>query len=218
MSPSQENAEGFPIKLLPHQAAAVESFFDPTSKRIMELKWDVGLGKSTVLVALSERLLKDQPAARVLFLGPKALQLQITQKFRNAGVKCEPVDRYRFREMLDSTRKTGFWPVGVATIMSTQFAIQEDIMDSLQDTQWDLVVFMETHMFRGTKGLELLQKVCASANRVIFETIPGLKPPDIFKSKSKGVIFFRGKTYLFSLNSVKRKEHPLFSRSSILYG
>jgi ERCC4-related helicase len=188
MSRSQENTEGLQIKLLPHQLVVVELFFDPTSKRVMELKWDVGLGKITVILALSERLLKDQPNARVLFLGPKALQLQITQKFRGSGVKCEPVDRYRFREMLDSTRKTGFWPTGQATIMSTPFAIQEDIMNSLQDTQWDLVVFMETHTFRGKRGLKLLQKVCASANRIIFETIPGLKSPDIFKTNEITVL------------------------------
>jgi len=176
-----------PKPLLPHQVTLVETFFNPASKRVLLLRWEVGLGRHVALLALSKRLLKNRPTARILFLGPKALQFQNVDMFSREGIKNQFVDRLSFRELLDSTYEVDFWPAGIVTTMSMDFAKQPDIMKSLTAAHWDLVVANEAHMFGGAR-LELLRTVCASAQRIILDTIPDLKLPDIFASDEIEVI------------------------------
>src|SRR5664280_890268 len=91
------------MRLLPHQIAFVETFFNPASKRVILLRGEAGLGKSGALVALASKFLRERPTARALFVVPgAALRAHFVDKLRDAGVPTLSVDRYQFREMLDS--------------------------------------------------------------------------------------------------------------------
>lgn len=163
-------AKDLGIELLPHQIALADTVLDPASKRFVLLRGDVGLGKSTALVALVARLLRERPAARVLFLVPGgAFQRQIDERLRGAGIPTLVVDRYRFREMLDSTTNSEFWPAGVVALLGQEFARQPDILDRLRKTHWELVIADEAHRFRGIR-MEGLRSIGASAERVVLAT------------------------------------------------
>jgi ERCC4-related helicase len=180
-----------PIKLLPHQTALVETFFNPESKRVILLRGHVGLGKSAALVILLGRLLQERPAARALFLVPRlALGSQVVNMLRNAGTPSLLVDRYQFREMLDSTTRGELWPSGTVVVLSVDFANQSDIRDSLAKTHWDLVIADEAHILKGNRA-EILRKVGAVAKRVVLSTLPDLELPDTFPVEDITVVVWR---------------------------
>jgi superfamily II DNA or RNA helicase len=137
------------MRLLPHQIALVEAVFNPASKRVILLRGDVGLGKSATLVAVASRVLRERPTARVLLLAPAALQVQFVEMLRDAGAPALSVDRYQFREMLDSAPGKELWPAGVVAVLSREFARQADIRDALATVRWDLSIVDEAHQLRG---------------------------------------------------------------------
>jgi superfamily II DNA or RNA helicase len=158
------------VKLLPHQATLLDTFFDPASKRITLLQSDVGMGKTTALVAVVHRLHEERPESRALFLVPAALRSAYLDMLRNTGTPSLIVDRYRFREMLDSTIAGEFWPRGVIAILSRDFARQPDVLDRLLEIRWDLLVADDVHhWFRGFHA-ETLQRLIASADRALLAT------------------------------------------------
>lgn len=178
MSPLEKELEGgAPVMLLPHQATFVEAVLGAAGKRVTLLRGDVGLGKSTTLVALASRLLQEQPTARSLFLVPAALRLQFVDTLRRAGTPALLVDRYQFREMVDSASGNEFWPAGVVAVLSPEFARQIDILESLASTDWDLVVADEAHLFRGARA-ELLRRVGAAGKRLVLASASNMSLPD----------------------------------------
>jgi superfamily II DNA or RNA helicase len=189
VSPTEIEPNDSPMKLLPHQAALVETFFNPASKRVILLRWDVGLGKSAALVALSSRLLQEQPTARALFLVPRVLQAQFVEMLSDAGAPVLLVDRYRFREMLDSTTDGEFWPSGVVAVLSRDFAKESDVLPSLVDARWDLVIVDEAHSFAGPQT-DALQRIAASADRVVLAsaTLPDLRLIGVFPTEDATVV------------------------------
>lgn len=179
MSPTARESKDSPGRLLPHQAALLESFFDPVSKRILLLRSEVGLGKGAALVALVCRLLAEKPTARVLLLLPSALRSQMMKRLHDAGAPGMLVDRYRFRELLDSTTGTDLWPGGAVAVLSLDFAKQLDIRESLAESRWDLLIVDEAHSVRGARA-EALRRVGASAGRIVLTTLPDMGLPDAF--------------------------------------
>ena len=179
------------MKLLPHQNALLETFFDPASKRFILLRGDVGMGKSAALAALVGRLLREEQMARILFLVPATLRIQFFDMLHNMDCPAMIVDRYRFRELLDASAENDFWPKGVALILSIDFAKQTDIQFSLAKVPWDLVIVDEAHMaVRGARA-EILQKVVSFANRVILATVISLDLPDIFPADEITMVEWR---------------------------
>jgi hypothetical protein len=168
VSASESQINDLRIKLLPHQTALVDAVLNPTSKRIIQLRGDVGLGKSTALVALAGRLLHERPTARVLFIVPGgAFQRQIEERLRGADIPTLLVDRYRL--MLDSTTDSEFWPIGVVAVLSQEFAKQPDILAKLTKTHWELVMVDQAHTLRGVR-MEAFRSIEASADRVVLAT------------------------------------------------
>jgi len=89
---------------------------------------------------------------------------------RTLGTSGLAVDRYRFREMLDSTVAGEFWPRGVIAILSRDFAQHPDVLDRLSEIRWDLVVADEAdYWFREFRAGTLL-RLGASADRVLLAT------------------------------------------------
>jgi len=193
VSPTGKEPSDSTMKLVPHQTALVETFFNPASKRVILLRGDVGLGKSAALVALTRRLLQERPMARALFLVPGVLRTQFVEMLYDTGTRALLVDRYHFREMLDSTTEGEFWPRGVVAVLSREFAKQADILDSLVGARWDLVVADEAHTFAGPQAANALRRVAASAERVILAsaTVPDPRLSDAFPADDVTVVEWR---------------------------
>lgn len=190
MSPLEEEIKGSPLRLLPHQRAFVEAVLRDAGKRVTLLRGDVGLGKSKTLVALASRLLQEQRTARSLFIVRAALRPQFVDMLRKAGTPALLVDRYQFREMVDSASGNEFWPRGVVGVLSREFARQVDILESLASIRWDLVVVDEAHSFRNART-ELLQRVGAAAERLVLVTASNISLPDGFSIKDATVVDWR---------------------------
>lgn len=188
MSPLEKAVEGgAPVMLLPHQANFVEAVLGAEGKRVTLLRGDVGLGKSTTLVSLASRLLQEQPTARSLFLVPAALRLQFVDTLRKVGAPALLVDRYQYREMVDSASGNEFWPTGVVAVLSPEFARQADILERLASTLWDLVVADEAHSMRGARA-ELLRRVGVVAKRLVLTSASSISLPDGFSSEDFEVV------------------------------
>ena len=190
MNPTGRNSGDHRMKLLSHQAALVDTFFGPASKRVILLRGDVGLGKTIALTAIISRLLREQPRTRILLLCPAALRFHWAEVLSGEDTPALIVDRYKFREMLDTSTGDEFWPRGVATILSDDFARQPDIRDCLVGTQWDLVIADEAHRFTRTRA-ELLRRVGGTAERVVIVAMPGMVPPDGFPIEDATVVEWR---------------------------
>lgn len=161
------------MPLLPHQLALVETILSPASKRVVLVHSVPGLGMTAALSAAVRQLLAKRPLSRVLFLAPRAIAPSLLDTLRLGGVPGLLVDRYRFREMLDSTNE-GFWLGGGVTMMSYDFAKQNDIRDSLVSAHWELVIAVEAHSVRGRRE-ELLQQVAGAADRVVLASGLGVE-------------------------------------------
>ncbi|MFA6244704.1 MAG: DEAD/DEAH box helicase [Candidatus Hydrogenedentales bacterium] len=179
------------MALLPHQKALVETFFEPTSNRVLLLRGEVGLGKSVALVALAGRLLRERPTSRVLLLVPAALRSMFMEMFHDACTPSLPVDRYVFRELLDAKTEGDLWPRGTVIVLSRDFAKQPDILDTLAEVHWDLLVVDEAHSFSGTQGKKALIRIAPSAERVLIATATDLDLPALFPMHATQVIEWR---------------------------
>lgn len=190
MSATARDPEERTTMLLPHQAAFIDTALSSTSKRLVVLRGDVGLGKTVALVVLASRLLRERPRARVLLLCPAALRHHWIEMLHDDRAQALLVDRYKFREMLDASAGGELWPRGVAAVLSDDFAKQPDVRDSLASAHWDLVIADEAHRFTGTRA-ELLRRVGATADRVVLATLPSMAPPDGFPMESATVVDWR---------------------------
>jgi hypothetical protein len=165
------------VKLLPHQAAFIDTVLSPDTQRTVLLRGDLGTGKTTAMATLVGRLLQERPAARALILCPAALQFGWLDVLHNQGAPALLVNRYEFREMLDSAPGGEVWPRGRALLLSDDFAKQPDIRDSLATVRWDLVIVDEAHRFTGLRA-KLLQRLAAAADKVVLATVPSIASID----------------------------------------
>jgi hypothetical protein len=157
------------VTLLPHQSQFVETVFSNSSKRIVLLRAPVGMGKSAALAGVARHLLRNRPTARSLALVRRALQSQFTDWLKRLEVPAFVVDRYVFRELLDVPSKGTVWPTGVVSILSIDFAKQEDVRDSLAQSQWDMLFVDECH-FAESSRTEAIRRIGQSAERIILST------------------------------------------------
>jgi hypothetical protein len=189
------------IILLPHQERFLEAVLAPESGRLTLLEGEVGIGKGTALVALATRLLGSFPEARVLFIVPAGLKPQVVARFEYAGVTVLPVDRFRFRELLERNEGPEIWPRGAVVLISTELARKPDICESLASVPWNLTILDEGHLLTGDLGAELLRQVEQRSEKVVVATVPGTelqaafswKDPTILKWKRDEVVDSSGK-------------------------
>jgi hypothetical protein len=161
---------GSASKLLPHQASFVASCIDPSSARIVVLRAPVGVGKSDALVALMADWLRNRRSARVLLLTPSLmLRSQYLSMLRDEKVSAVLVDRYQFRQALDSPRAQDLWPQGIVSVSSLDFAKQPDVLTSLARVHWDLLIVDEAHLLRGTRA-DAVRLLSRTTTRVVLAT------------------------------------------------
>lgn len=179
------------LRLLPHQNSLIDAFFASADPRVIVLKSEPGFGKSAALACLVERVLKEQPTARVLVIAPAMMREQYAAVLHSARVPSLVVDRLRFREMLDASVSGVPWPPGTAIIVSREFARLPDIRASLASVQWHLVVADEAHGLIGTESAETLRAVSRSAARIVLATLPDLDAPAVATPAETKVIEWR---------------------------
>ena len=133
-STANDNKKTAPTRLLPHQAALVDLFFSPSSKRALVLKADVGLGKSTALIAVASRFLRAASAeCFVLSLPPRCKNS--SYKFCGSKDQASEMDRYRFRELLDSAAGEELWPAWGCDCDNSSICETGDIRKFLTSTR-----------------------------------------------------------------------------------
>lgn len=191
MNPTANELIGPSMRLLPHQTALVEAFFNPANKPVIVLRGEVGLGKSVALAALASRLLRESPIARVLLLAPGSLRLRYVEMLRGAGTPALSVDRWAFREMLDSASGAELWHGGVVAVLGREFARQADVRNALVTVKWDLLIVDEAHQFRGALTEGVLRQLGEVSKRVVLATLPSLELPDAFPQDTTTVVQWR---------------------------
>jgi hypothetical protein len=108
--------------------------------------------------------------SRVLFLVPAAaLAHQVAERLRSEGVPSSRIDRFRFRELLDTSNGDEIWPRGAVTILSRDFANQTDVQERLTQTHWDLVIADELHLL-GPARAATLRNLISAAGKVLLGT------------------------------------------------
>ncbi len=195
MTENSQAARDFSDLLLPQQTAFVNDFFNTDSKRNILLRADVGLGKTTALVALASRFLVQQPSARVLFLAPGTLGAQFVEMLRTAGTDSMAVDRYRLRELLETSSEGELWPVGKPLVLGQDFAKQSDVLEWLVQTHWDLVIVDEGHRLTGRRG-EAVKRIAASAERVVIAIRRDLQLPERILTDDVQVVDWRREEFV----------------------
>jgi hypothetical protein len=167
MISSGNESKGFPSAFLPHQIAFLETALDPTSKKMILLRADVGLEKVSTYVTLVSQLLRERPEARLLFVvDPTVLRSEVEYRLSEANIRTLFFDVYHFREMFDSTTREIVWPSRIAVVVSIDFAKQPDTWDSLAATHWDLVIVDEVYL--DSARAKAVQKIAGSADRVVL--------------------------------------------------
>jgi superfamily II DNA or RNA helicase len=173
------------LKLLPHQVAFRDRVFDPNGGRIVVLRSDVGLGKMAAFIAVAREQIVRGPNSRVLFLVPAAFVPQVAERLRSERVPSSRIDRYRFRELLDTSDGDEIWPRSAVTILSRDFANQADVHEKLTQTHWDLVIADEVHNL-GPARAATLRNVISTAGKALLGTatpvdgeLDGLVAPEI---------------------------------------
>lgn len=96
------------------------------------------------------------------------------ERLRSAGIPALSVDRYQFREMIESASGQELWSAGAVSALSREFARQEDIGEALAATRWDLLIVDEAHQFRGTLSGRVLRHVAEAADRVVLASATAL--------------------------------------------
>jgi hypothetical protein len=129
----------------------------------------VGLGKTAALAGVAHRLLRNRPTAHLLALVPRALQLQFADMLQRIEIPARIVDRYVFRELLDTPSDGGIWPAGMVCILSIDLAKQGDVRDSLAQCHWDVLFVDESHL-GGSSRTEAIRCIGQSAERMILST------------------------------------------------
>jgi len=169
VSRSEDDEKTNSVMLLPHQSRFVETVFSASSKRIVLLRAPVGMGKSAALAGVALHLFLNRPTARSLALVPRALQSQFAERLKRIEVPACIVDRYVFRELLDVPSDGAIWPGGTVSILSIDFAKQEDIRDNLAQCHWDMLFVDESH-FAGSSRTKAIRRIAQSAERIILST------------------------------------------------
>ena len=127
---------------LPHQLLAVYKHILPLPRIRFLLADDPGAGKTIMAGLLMRELMQRGDVKRVLVLCPKAL----TDQWRR-----EMWERFRERfvlvtgEYIASRRGQNTWVESDRVVASIDLAIQEHVRPSIDQSNWDLIIFDEAH-------------------------------------------------------------------------
>lgn len=137
------------VHLLPHQVEAVYGYLLPQPRIRHLLAHDAGAGKTVMAGLLYKELASREPGLRTLIVVPAALTVQWQRELREKFlVEFDIVEREQLRDnghiWLDSSR----------LITSLPFARQAEVLATLTNVPWDLVIVDEAHHLAGYERRE----------------------------------------------------------------
>jgi SNF2 family DNA or RNA helicase len=179
-----DNVDSRPFKLLPHQSQFVNAVLIAGKSKSVILRAEPGLGKVVATSALIDQLLRENPKSRVLVLCPAMLREQWQGALKSVGVESIFVDRYVLRRLMEKEPESVFGELGLASVLSFDFAKKTDVLEKILKVHWDLVLVDEAHRFGGARAelLNALTEVasrfvlCSAINNQKVQTIPLVDP------------------------------------------
>lgn len=126
-------------RLMAHQVDFLDRYFSGVDS--IHLKAPPGAGKSASTIALVLEVLHRNPQARILFLAPaRVLAAQFHSLMSEGGARSVLVDRYAYRSIEDTCSLDDNWPGGAVYVLTSHFAVQGDVRETLLRTPWDLLI------------------------------------------------------------------------------
>ena len=127
---------------LPHQLVAVYKHMLTLPRIRFLLADDPGAGKTIMAGLLMRELMQRGDVKRVLVLCPKALtdqwRREMWERFREPFVLVTG-------ELIASRRGQNTWVENDRVVASIDLAIQDHVLPSIDQSQWDLIIFDEAH-------------------------------------------------------------------------
>lgn len=143
-------------QLLPHQKRLLEVFLAPEANAVVELHTQqAGGGTRFTSVALTLLMLQQPMPQRILFLLSNSVDEASISLLEHERVVVDVVDRYRFRELLDTSPGQNIWDNSAVVFTTKALARQPDVNASLKLSKWDLVVIDDAHEPAGLASLTL---------------------------------------------------------------
>lgn len=207
------------IDPLPHQIEGVYDYALRSPKVRFLIADDAGAGKTIMAGLIIKELQYRNMADRTLIVVPGHLKYQwqreMKEKFNSSFVSID-------RAVLDASWSENAWEERNQIITSMDFLKQKDILQSIQSSQWDLVVVDEAHKLSAyayggklqkTKRYQAGEVLSDIATHMLFLTATPHRGDEenfrLFLDLLRPGFF--SKTTLLK-ESIQRKENPLFVR------
>ena len=158
------------VHILPHQIEAVYGYMLPQPRIRHLMAHDAGAGKTIMGGLLYKELASREPVLRTLIVAPAALTVQWQREMREKFLaEFEIVDREQLRE------NGKIWSESPQLITSLPFARQADVIATLANVDWDLVIVDEAHHMAGydkreTQAYRLGQVLSQNAKHLVLAT------------------------------------------------
>ena len=207
------------IDPVPHQLEAVYDYILPKPKIRFLLADDPGAGK-TIMAGLLLKELKYRGAVeRTLIVTPPSLTSQWIREMKNRfGEAFVEMNR----SMMKSLRGRNPWRAWNQIITSMDFARQEDVRETLRDTDWDLIIADEAHKMAAyrygddiekTKRYQLGEALYDKTFHLLFLTAtPHKGDPENFRLLLRLLDQDLFASTKILTEAVRRRENPLFLR------
>jgi len=143
------------IDPLPHQIDAVYHYILKHPRIRFLLADDPGAGKTIMAGLILKELKQRGLVERVLIVIPGHLRDQWVRELKEKfGETCRTIDR----AVMEASWGRNIWLEENQAITSMDFAKQEDVMVSLAEARWDLVIVDEAHKMAAYKYGEKMKK------------------------------------------------------------
>lgn len=207
------------IEPLPHQLQAVYDYILPRPRIRFMLADDPGAGK-TIMAGLALKELKYRRVVdRILVVVPANLvpqwQRELKEKFDEVFVEVQ-------RGLLRAFPGRNAWEAHAQCITSIDFAKQDDVVDTLRDVSWDLVIVDEAHKMAAyrygrktqkTARYQLGEQLSVRTDGLLFLTAtPHKGDPDNFLLLLQLLDPDLYANVEILRQAVRRDEHPIFLR------
>ncbi|HME55221.1 MAG TPA: helicase-related protein [Candidatus Lokiarchaeia archaeon] len=164
------------IDPLPFQLDAVYNYILPRGRLRFLIADDPGAGKTIMAGLVVKEYLYRGLAKRIMIVCPGSLTQQWEDEMRDKfGEYFQQIDRPFF----NSYKRGSIWKECDKIITSIDFIKQKDILESLENVTWDLLICDEAHKFAGIVNKDVFQPndryslgkvICAQALNVVFLT------------------------------------------------
>lgn len=164
------------IDPLPHQLDAVYNYILPRGRLRFMIADDPGAGKTIMAGLVIKEYLSRGLAEKILIVCPGGLTEQWEMELRQ---KFSEDFKWVHRGIFNTYKHQNIWDDYPKAIASIDFLKQKDIIGSMENATWDLIIVDEAHKFAGrvnkdvfepNKRYRLGRVICSQALNVLFLT------------------------------------------------